>query len=597
MSLHKLQSCGCDASFRGEGDLSLEAVLASRQHLAALRDFCNEEHCIEYLLFLLEVRDMRETVGAHFRTRKARLIVRKFLLPDSPMPLVLLEHMRRPMLDILHPGATNTAMLLPAAFDDAYAFVYYSLRLDIYPRFVHSRRFQELLNHKIQCVRTTSIADFDILRFLGVGGFGMVLLTKHTRMRRNFAMKVVDKSILVRQNQVHAAFREREVLALVTHPFIVTMHFAFTTDHHLCFVFEYCDCGNMYKDLAKGPYPHERACYYAAMVVLAIEHIHGLDVLYRDLKPDNVLLMPDGTIRLADMGAVRGITEDGSIYGFDDSSTIAHRTSKSVADRRRMTITGTHGYRAPEVYERDYGKAADWWNVGLLIIEMLTTVNPLRGPNRKASEYKSKCKDVTIPASIRPEAADIVTRFVERNPEKRLGSASEEVTEEEAVDEIKRHSFFGPIDFELLYQGELPPPFDLSTLDCYSVEPEQPLTPESNSIDFYCQRVDYMMEAKQLRDSGAAPPLRVDPFDDFGHISLEMFEEEMVRGPDSKRNSWRHSQQPHPDEMNVVMNSFSGRHWPRASSSVVMTAIEQANVRISRTSTGNPGSTNVVEVA
>lgn len=292
-----------------------------------------------------------------------------------------------------------------------------------------SREYRKLVALTLEDHSVVTINDFDLYRFLGAGGFGMVLLAKKRDTGRFYAIKVLDKRILISQNQCHSIFREKEVLAVVEHPFVVALRYAFQTPDHLCFVLDYIEGGNMYSDLMRGPYTHERAVFYAAQIVLATQHLHELDILYRDLKPDNVLLTLDGSVKLADMGAARGLGADGTIEAAEGSTSTASKTAKAPsssaeaqgAKGRRMTITGTHGYRAPEVYERDYGKAADWWNVGILIIEMLTAENPLRGENRRESEYMTKHKVLELPAYLHADARDIALRLLERDPRARIG--------------------------------------------------------------------------------------------------------------------------------------------------------------------------------
>jgi hypothetical protein len=323
----------------------------------------------------------------------------------------------------------------------------------------------------------------------------------------------------------------------------------------LCLVLDYIEGGNMYSDLMRGPYTHERACFYAAQIVLATQHLHELDILYRDLKPDNVLLTLDGNVKLTDMGAARGTVQDGTIQSGDQGTATAGRTAKQQDPNRgrRMTITGTHGYRAPEVYDRDYGKPADWWNVGILIIEMLTAENPLRGDNRRESEQLTKCKDVEgcLPAYMRPEAKAVVLRLLERDVTKRLGCV--EPPKGGGVKEIKEHVFFAPIDWDKLMANEMPIPFqsDLCvaarpaarqssphglsgcggwrpqhmrqwvcahtahscTCPCgawgreYERPQRQPVPKEFNSqLDYFCQMVDYMKASMAMR---ATWPLKV----------------------------------------------------------------------------------------
>ena len=306
------------------------------------------------------------------------------------------------------------------------------------------------------------------------------------------------------------------------------------TDDHLCLVLDYIEGGNMYSDLMRGPYTHERACFYASQIVLATQHLHELDILYRDLKPDNVLLTLDGNCKLADMGAARGVADDGTIVGGEQATASAERTAKSIdpAKGRRMTITGTHGYRAPEVYERDYGKPADWWNVGILVIEMLTAENPLRGDNRRESEHLTKHKDLTnaLPAYMHASAKGVALALLVRDPARRLGCGAE------GVGEIKGHAFFAPIDWERLMAGEMAVPFE-PDLEYEPPKREHISSSHASQIDHFCTKVDYMHTSMNMRTSWALSAKDQQIFDGFDYVSNKVFEEELTSALASRESS------------------------------------------------------------
>ena len=347
------------------------------------------------------------------------------------------------------------------------------------------------------------------------------------------------------------------MLASVEHPFVVSLTYSFQTADHLCLVLDFIRGGNMYSDLMAGPYSHERACFYAAQVVLALEHLHSLDILYRDLKPDNVLLTTDGYLKLADMGAARGIGDTGEIVGGD--STSSGRTAKVQPEekrhlQRRMTITGTHGYRSPEVYDRSYGKPSDWWNVGILIIEMLTADNPLRGNNRKESEHLTKHKDLQLPRTIKADAQSIALAFLHRDPAARLGTprANQDESwskgsgggkgggggggngggygesEADAIGRIKAHAYFAKIDWVALLAREMKPPFKLD------IE-ESPMTAQRSAssrpptLDYFCQMVDYLKASMEMRPTWPLKPEDQASFDNFDFVSTQVFEELLGR--------------------------------------------------------------------
>ena len=404
-----------------DGPLTFDDVLRGHVPLQYFKKFCLDDLSAEHLLCWLELQEYLAIRSDDLLAARARKLFDRYLAPDAPMAVAVADHEREAVARQLEGGP-----LTQGSFDSVRRFVEGALRYDVFPRFVRSDLYAQLVELECEQSAVVTCDDFDLHRFLGAGGFGMVLLCRRKATRRYYAVKVIDKRIVISQNQIHSIFREREVLATVEHPFLVTLQFAFQTADHLCMCLDFVEGGNMFTDLMRGPYNHERTRHYAAQVVLALEHLRSLDILYRDLKPDNVLLDYNGRCKLADMGAARGITDDGQIKG--DTANAA-RTAKPVdpTKERRMTITGTHGYRAPEVYERDYGKAADWWNVGILIIEMLTAENPLRGDNRRESEHLTKHKDVAscLPGYLRDEAKLIVLALLERNVEKRLGCSAE----------------------------------------------------------------------------------------------------------------------------------------------------------------------------
>jgi len=401
-----------------------------------------------------------------------------------------------------------------------------SMTMDILPRFMESAEYHALVELKFDQRKVVDMGEFDLFRFLGAGGFGMVLLAQKKDTAKFYAIKVIDKRILISQNQTHSIYREKEVLACVEHPFIVALRYGFQTEDHLCLVLDYIEGGNMYSDLMRGPYPHERACFYAAQIVLATQHLHELDILYRDLKPDNVLLTLDGNCKLADMGAARGIKEDGTITGGDMATSSAARTAKSIdpSKERRMTITGTHGYRAPEVYTRDYGKPADWWNVGIVIIEMLTAENPLRGDNRRESEHLTKNKDLDtmLPSYIQASAKDISLKFLKRDQTQRLGSGPE------GVKNIKDDAFFKPIDWDKLMANEMPVPFEP---DLEYEKPKHETIPQSHAtqLDYFCQKVDYMQTSMSMRSTWPLSAKDQKIFESFDYVSNKVFEEELTK--------------------------------------------------------------------
>lgn len=232
--------------------------------------------------------------------------------------------------------------------------------------------------------KTISLDAFAIIRVVGKGSFGKVFLVRDKAKQTLHALKVLKKEYIIKKNQVEHTKTENSVLKYVHHPYIVGCTKAFQTADKLFFVLDYCAGGELFFHLGKvGRFEEPRAKFYAAQITLALAYVHSMDIVYRDLKPENVLLDEAGNIRLTDFGL--------SKEGVKDHSTGA------------TSFCGTPEYIAPEVLLRQgHGRAVDWWSLGALLYEMLTGLPPFYSRNREVMFEKIMKAQLTFPAFISP---------------------------------------------------------------------------------------------------------------------------------------------------------------------------------------------------
>ncbi|RKO87241.1 kinase-like domain-containing protein, partial [Blyttiomyces helicus] len=190
--------------------------------------------------------------------------------------------------------------------------------------------------------------DFDILNTLGTGSFGRVHLVKQRKTGKHYAMKVLRKSEIVKLKQVEHTLNEKHILEKLDFPFLVSLLGTFQDSTNVYFILEYVQGGELFTYLRKsGRFSNNIARFYAAEVVMAFEYLHASDIVYRDLKPENLLIDHKGHIKITD-------------FGF----------AKQVADVT-WTLCGTPDYLAPEIIQsKGYGRAVDWWALGVLIYEV-----------------------------------------------------------------------------------------------------------------------------------------------------------------------------------------------------------------------------------
>ncbi|CAD7935283.1 unnamed protein product [Amoebophrya sp. A120] len=297
------------------------------------------------------------------------------------------------------------------------------------------------LNHPVSKLPTRGaktgckLEDYHPLAVIGKGSYGKVLLVRAKfGPQRTFAMKVLRKDNIMKRNQVIHTQTERKVLDKVCHPFIVHLHFAFQNTRKLYFVLEYCPGGELFFHLQQvGRFSESRTRFYGAEITLALEHLHQMNTIYRDLKPENVLLDSHGHVKITDFGLSKeGVTDNYS--------------AKSMC--------GTPEYLAPEILTGSgHGKAVDWYSLGALCYEMMTGLPPYYSRDRDELFAAIRRARLTVPTFIKPPARDFLRQLLHPNQQWRLGAGDRD------ADDVKRHAFFQGLDFQKVYNKRYRAPF------------------------------------------------------------------------------------------------------------------------------------------
>ncbi|KAI8391383.1 kinase-like domain-containing protein [Radiomyces spectabilis] len=293
-------------------------------------------------------------------------------------------------------------------------------------------------------VKKVGPEDFEHVCVLGRGAFGKVFLVKHRASRSLYAMKVLKKaSLVVQARQTEQVKAERQILEEVRHPFIVKLYYAFQTPRELHMILEYAVGGELFRHLDhEGMFDESMASFYAAELVLALEHLHGLGIVYRDLKPENCLLDAQGHVVLTDFGL-----------------------SKVAVNGKTNTICGTAEYMAPEILMGlDYDNTVDWWSLGILLYDMLTGSPPFSSGNRQKTIDAVLHKKIMMPYYMTAEAKDLLSKLLRKNPNARLGAKPKR------ADAIRRHRFFRKIDWAALVRREVEPPLVPVVIDPEAAE-------------------------------------------------------------------------------------------------------------------------------
>ncbi|CAN0183899.1 unnamed protein product [Lampetra planeri] len=280
-------------------------------------------------------------------------------------------------------------------------------------------------------LRRVTLNDFVMLKVLGKGSFGKVMLAELKGRQQYFAVKALKKAVVLMDDDVECTMVEKRVLSLAwSHPFLTHLFCAFQSEEHLFFVMEFLNGGDlMFHIQEKGRFDIARATFYGAEIVSGLQFLHLHRVIYRDLKLDNILLDRDGHVKIADFGMCKE-----NISG----------------ELKTGTFCGTPDYIAPEILAGNkYGTSVDWWSFGVLLFEMLIGQSPFHGDDEDEL-FESIRTDVPhYPRWITSDSRGILEKLFERDPQKRLG----------IVGDIRAQPFFKTIDWTALEKKQITPPF------------------------------------------------------------------------------------------------------------------------------------------
>ena len=310
---------------------------------------------------------------------------------------------------------------------------------------------KEIFNQELQKLRKNrekqTIRDYESLAIIGRGAFGEVHVCRQKNNNSIVAVKKIKKNVVAMKNQILHTINEQLLMSKVHSNWIVELKASFQEDEFLYLIMEFCPGGDLMNLLIKKDIlTEEEAKFYIAELILAVESIHKLDCIHRDIKPDNILITKDGHIKLSDFGLAKisdKIFENKINENFDINI---------LKHDKNYSCVGTAYYVAPEVLMRKgYGKEIDWWSVGVIFYEMLIGYAPFCSKETNEVCYKvlNWKKFLKIPSNkkISENAKDLIMKMI-NNPNKRLGK--------NGAEEIKKHKFFEGFDWDNILNMKAP---------------------------------------------------------------------------------------------------------------------------------------------
>ncbi|KAL8602463.1 Beta-adrenergic receptor kinase 2 [Nucella lapillus] len=424
------------------GEVTFDKIFNQKLGFLLFKDFCENvyDEPVPQLKFYEEIKTFEKLETDEERIRDGKqtydqFIMRELLSQSHTYSKDAVDHVQEALTQ-----AQKTRLLPSDIFQPYIEEICNSLRGHIFNKFVQSEKYTRFCQWKnLELNINLTMNDFSVHRIIGRGGFGEVYGCRKADTGKMYAMKCLDKKRIKMKGGETLALNERIMLSLVStgegSPFIVCMTYAFQTPEKLSFILDLMNGGDLHYHLSQhGVFTEKEVRFYAAEVMLGLEHMHSRFVVYRDLKPANILLDENGHVRISDLG-------------------LACDFSK----KRPHASVGTHGYMAPEVLIKgqSYDSSADWFSFGCMLYKLLKGHSPFRQHKTKDKheiDRMTMTMSIDLPDSMSTEMRGLLEGLLKRDVEDRLGCRGR------GAQEVKEHTFFKGIDWTQVYLQKYPPP-------------------------------------------------------------------------------------------------------------------------------------------
>lgn len=428
------------------GEVTFDKIFGQKLGYLLFKDFCENvcDEPVPQLKFYEEIKKFEKLETDEERIKLGKEIYDQFIMKELlSQSHTFLQTYSKAAVESVQESLTvaqRTKKLAPNIFEPYIEEICNSIRGDIFDKFLESEKYTRFCQWKnLELNIELTMNDFSVHRIIGRGGFGEVYGCRKADTGKMYAMKCLDKKRIKMKQGETLAINERIMLSLVStgegSPFIVNMTYAFQTPEKLCFILDLMNGGDLHYHLSQhGVFNEREVRFYASEVILGLEHMHNRYVVYRDLKPANILLDENGHVRISDLGLACDFSR-----------------------KKPHASVGTHGYMAPEVLNKQmqYDSSADWFSFGCMLYKLLRGHSPFRQHRTKDKheiDRMTMTMNVEIPESMSQEMKSLLEGLLQRNVEDRLGCKGR------GANEVKEHAFFRGIDWTQVFLQKYTPP-------------------------------------------------------------------------------------------------------------------------------------------